>query len=619
MKKNIILCGLAGLAASGLLTGCSDSYLDLAPVTTTSSAAVSEGLDAAKLAVRGIGTAMQGQYQDAPDWYDVSGEAYINSLYNESMGQDYNHYLWQRINTGDYVNWDFMGRESYPTAVALPWMYDYYLIYLANGVLQGVDTAEGEEAERALIKAQALTYRAHGYIKLLQLYAPRWEDSNNGDAYCLVKRTEPSMSDAPLVKMSEIKELVYNDLTLAIDLFKQAREGEMDRERKWEPCLQVAQGLYSRAALLFHDWELAQNMAHDAQSGFSVMDNDTALSGFIDDNDDFMWAQGVEPSDIYYWAWGNWNACNGNYVMASTWSGAGYISLDLYNQLAKDDIRRQWFLTPDKLETATTQMNPGKLKPEDFWNGDLVVSTSMDLTKGQKVPAADASKKAGMVNFAIQYSYNYLNNIFKGDKSKVTQYDKDDKSTHANYFRYQSAADPNGGTVIVAKGVYAFPVCTNFGAQYKFWGDISKYGVSSYPFMRCAEMVLNEAEAAYMAGDEGTAKTCLEKINKMRVPGYSCTSSGQALLDEIRLCKRIELWGEGFSWPDLKRWNLPCVRRAWVAGDPTSGNVPASCAMTRQPNENAGWRYTVPRNESDYNKLLDRGLLPALGEYSNAN
>ena len=147
-----------------------------------------------------------------------------------------------------------------------------------------------------------------------------------------------------------------------------------------------------------------------------------------------------------------------------------------------------------------------------------------------------------------------------------------------------------------------------FGAQFKFWGgDI--YGVSAYPYMRASEMCLTEAEAAFMAGDETTAKECLKEINSKRIASYSCTASGQALLDEIRLTRRIELWGEGFNWPDFKRWNLPCERRQWYAKNPKSGNWPSGYADSHATTDANGWRFTIPAAETDYNKAIDRSLL----------
>lgn len=95
----------------------------------------------------------------------------------------------------------------------------------------------------------------------------------------------------------------------------------------------------------------------------------------------------------------------------------------------------------------------------------------------------------------------------------------------------------------------------------------------------------------------------------MRIPGYSFSATDSSLLDEIRLCRRIELWGEGSNWSDFKRWNLPIERRAWVAGDVNSGNWQAEFAIDTPVDANGGWRMLIPRSEIEYNKAIDQSLL----------
>ena len=73
--------------------------------------------------------------------------------------------------------------------------------------------------------------------------------------------------------------------------------------------------------------------------------------------------------------------------------------------------------------------------------------------------------------------------------------------------------------------------------------------------MRIAEMYLLNAEASAKTGDEGNAITMLKVLLNERVEdaSYVDALSGQALLDEIYLQTRIELWGEGKSYLAMKR------------------------------------------------------------------
>lgn len=85
---------------------------------------------------------------------------------------------------------------------------------------------------------------------------------------------------------------------------------------------------------------------------------------------------------------------------------------------------------------------------------------------------------------------------------------------------------------------------------------------TDYVYLRVAEMYLLHAEAAAKAGEAGTARTILKDLLAERLPStaYIDGLSGQALLDEIYLQTRIELWGEGKSYLSLKRNQGTVVR-----------------------------------------------------------
>tara|TARA_R110002073_G_C9487259_1_gene580525 strand:- start:649 stop:2115 length:1467 start_codon:yes stop_codon:yes gene_type:complete len=75
-----------------------------------------------------------------------------------------------------------------------------------------------------------------------------------------------------------------------------------------------------------------------------------------------------------------------------------------------------------------------------------------------------------------------------------------------------------------------------------------------YVYMRVAEMYLTEAEAFARGGNDPLAAAVLYDLVSTRDPGYTLsTNTGSALINEILLQRRIELWGEGFGWFDMKR------------------------------------------------------------------
>lgn len=111
-----------------------------------------------------------------------------------------------------------------------------------------------------------------------------------------------------------------------------------------------------------------------------------------------------------------------------------------------------------------------------------------------------------------------------------------------------------------ADGYYLAPM-------YKFYDPGRTTGgqrnvTTDYVYMRVAEMYLLNAETAAKSGDEGTARTSLKALLSQRLPSTSYVDglSGQALINEIYLQTRIELWGEGKSYLAMKRNHATIVR-----------------------------------------------------------
>ena len=117
--------------------------------------------------------------------------------------------------------------------------------------------------------------------------------------------------------------------------------------------------------------------------------------------------------------------------------------------------------------------------------------------------------------------------------------------------------------------------------------------------IRSSEMYLTEAEAEYHLDRENEARQLLVDLNKTsgRNPEYTCTLTGDDLLNEIKLYRRIELWGEGFNWFDYKRWGDPIVRHVYKDG----GNFYSTLAITLQPEDSNHWTWVIPKEETDYN------------------
>lgn len=112
--------------------------------------------------------------------------------------------------------------------------------------------------------------------------------------------------------------------------------------------------------------------------------------------------------------------------------------------------------------------------------------------------------------------------------------------------------------------------------------------------MRGAEMLLVEVECLARTGKEAEAQELLHKLQVKRDPSaVKSTATGGALLDEILVERRKELFGEGFSFIDYKRFRKPIVRTGNHYGD----------AMVNIPADDKQFVFQIPRAEMQVNPM----------------
>lgn len=124
---------------------------------------------------------------------------------------------------------------------------------------------------------------------------------------------------------------------------------------------------------------------------------------------------------------------------------------------------------------------------------------------------------------------------------------------------------------------------------------------------RSAEMIYNQAEAAYhMGGKEAEVRALLAEAVAPYQQNYTCDKSGEALLEEVRTYRRFDLWGEGFSWYDQKRWGNDHIRKSWDDGGNFHPNFcgTGSTGGCYGPQDKNNWTWVYPDVETKYNSLV---------------
>lgn len=135
----------------------------------------------------------------------------------------------------------------------------------------------------------------------------------------------------------------------------------------------------------------------------------------------------------------------------------------------------------------------------------------------------------------------------------------------------------------------------------KFGAYQNKYGnetnACDVPLMRVEEMILIQAEATAMSGDVAGGKKILEDfVRNYRDPDYTCNATtAEGVQEAVWFQRRVELWGEGFSYFDIMRLKKPIDRRGANYEESVTYNIPAESKIML---------WIIPEDEVNNNKAL---------------
>lgn len=135
----------------------------------------------------------------------------------------------------------------------------------------------------------------------------------------------------------------------------------------------------------------------------------------------------------------------------------------------------------------------------------------------------------------------------------------------------------------------------------KFGAYQNKYGnetnACDVPLMRVEEMILIQAEGKAMSGDVAGGKKILEDfVRTYRDPDYTCNATtAEGVQEAVWFQRRVELWGEGFSYFDIMRLKKPIDRRGANYEASVTYNIPAESKIML---------WIIPEDEVNNNKAL---------------
>lgn len=220
---------------------------------------------------------------------------------------------------------------------------------------------------------------------------------------------------------------------------------------------------------------------------------------------------------------------------------------------------------------------------------------------GSQTVAEDAVVKTGILNWAswmcpeALFGYSFAGAHSMIDASLYAKIS--DTDFRKKMFKAPAGSALDGQTpYIYPEAAATFPAYTSVKFR-PAGGEIEDHtmgAATAFPIMRVEEMYLIEAEAAAHLDDAEGQALINNFMTTYRDPEYNTTATGEFLVNEIVLQKRIELWGEGLTFYDIKRLDMSVTRgyagtnfeeakRFNTTGRPAWMNI---CIVTTEKNNN---------------------------------
>ena len=306
------------------------------------------------------------------------------------------------------------------------------------------------------------------------------------------------------------------------------------RSAKSEINRQVAYGLRARVNLVMQNWSDAVADAKKAAEGYTPLSKDAAAApGFND----------VSASN---WIWGN--------------------IVDESNDIVQSGILNFPSMMCSFTGNGYSPTYACRMINSKLW---------------KEIPSTDVRK-----GWWIDEN---LNSPIVNPKYVVHQEDEDEDG---NVVKYLAVYNQTGDEVADITEPYTN---VKFGAYKNQYGN--ELNACDIPLMRVEEMILIQAEATAMGGNVEEGKRILENfVRTYRDPSYTCNATtAEGVQDAVWFQRRVELWGEGFSFTDLLRLKKPLDR--------TGANYEVSVRFNL-PAESPIFLYLIPEDEENHNEAL---------------
>ena len=232
-----------------------------------------------------------------------------------------------------------------------------------------------------------------------------------------------------------------------------------------------------------------------------------------------------------------------------------------------------------------------------------------DWMWGIKIEETDPVVTSGVVNWASHmctFAYGYV--MVGATKGINTKLYASIPSTDVRKGWFLDAKGESPNLNRAQRGYLAEIRATPFtNVKFDSYKSVPNQSISAQDLllMRVEEMYLIKAEALAMSGQaaEG-AKVLTDFVKTYRDPAYTLTATTpEAVQEAVWMQRRVELWGEGFSYFDLLRLGKGIDRRDCGFLQEVNYNVPANSPVMLIPVPQKEREANKAVKDSDYNPL----------------
>ena len=245
--------------------------------------------------VTNLSTLLQGSWSSMMD--DFYGNLYSNpgwktiAMVSDAMGDDVavipTKYGFKTTYTFSQMDDKTQSRN---TAF---WSEFYKLINNMNIIIAHVDGVDGDDADKAVLKGQALALRANIYLTMASFYQFSYLKDPQAKAVPIYTQpTSDTTQGQPRATLQQLYQQITTDLQQAITLLQ-----GYQRSAKYLIDQNVAEGILARAYLNAGQWTQAAEAAIAARQGYPLMSPGDYTAGFNDiSNVEWIWGHPEIPT-----------------------------------------------------------------------------------------------------------------------------------------------------------------------------------------------------------------------------------------------------------------------------------------------------------------------------------